>query len=40
MVQYSEHQRNKGSNKTTMNEQDKTADNIFSLKMSLGLYVG
>lgn len=30
MVQYSEHQRNKGSNKTKMNEQGSTADNTFS----------
>lgn len=30
MVQYSEHQRNKGSDKTEMNEQDKIADNTLS----------
>lgn len=29
-MQYSEHQRNKGSNNTEMNEQDKTADGRFS----------
>lgn len=29
-MQYSEHQRNKGSNKTEMNEQDKIADNMLS----------
>ena len=29
-MQYSEHQRNKGSNKTEMNDQDKIADNTLS----------
>jgi len=32
MVQYSEHQRNKRSNKAEMKEPDKAADNVFSFE--------
>lgn len=41
MVQYSEQQRNKGSNETEMNEQDNAADNIFSFEeVTLAVYMG